>query len=231
MSTERQPPPHFLPGSKECRESLSSFLYFEGVPNYFWLSWQQMSREQVKRPTQNHQGRGEQELLRQLISPGNSSAITTSVLNIYTLDKAGCSQKLPQPSLLRVRGKRGGRQSHDPPNSCLTNKGVTQNNCWDLTVFGQGHRAGETSPSSSQICRVRASNALFGRCFPKPQITVLWRWLKSYRDFVDRREGIFKTNSPATTVKLFNTSKLSAFHRLKGALRAKAPPAIMWINN
>lgn len=45
----KRQPPHLLPSCKEFRASFNLFLYFEGVPNYFWPSWQQMSKEQVKK--------------------------------------------------------------------------------------------------------------------------------------------------------------------------------------
>lgn len=45
----KRQPPHLLPSCKEFGASSHSFLYFEGVPNYFWLSWLQTSREQAKR--------------------------------------------------------------------------------------------------------------------------------------------------------------------------------------
>lgn len=46
---QKRQPPHLLPSCKELRAPFNSFLYFEGVPNYFWPSWQQMSKEQVKK--------------------------------------------------------------------------------------------------------------------------------------------------------------------------------------
>lgn len=70
----------------------------------------------------------------------------------------------------------------------LTSKGLAPNNHWDLILVhgnpeGLKHLPSVFQPSGCQAA-LRVSNASFCTWFPKPQVTVLWRWLKSYKDFV-----------------------------------------------